>query len=57
MCKEEDSTNSTCFYMYLGAKYMRLPNFLSAWDCTIFWEIPKAYYPLSIFIWDPMASV
>ena len=36
-CKEGDYTNSTLFYMYFGAKYMRMPRF---------WKIPKMYNPL-----------
>ena len=47
-CKEGEYTNSTFFYMYLGAKYMRLPNF---------WKVTKMYNPLAILSWDPMASI
>ena len=36
------------FYMYLGAKYMRIPKL---------WKIPKMYNPLGILSWDPIASI
>ena len=46
--KEGDYTNSTYFYMHLGAKYMRLPNFGTA---------PKMNNPLGQLSWDPMAGL
>ena len=47
-CKEGDYTKRTFFYMYLGAKYMRMPKF---------WKIPKMYNPLGILSCNPMASI
>ena len=36
-CKEGDYTQSTYFYMYLVAKYMRWPNFWKAPKCITVW--------------------
>ena len=47
VCKEGNHTDSTYFYMYSGAEYMRMPSF---------WNFSKVYHPLGILSWDPMAS-
>ena len=39
--------NSTYFYTYLDAKYVRLP---------IFWKTLKMNNPLGLWSWDPLAS-
>ena len=45
--KEGENANSTYFYTYFGAKYVRLP---------ISWKTLKINNPLDLWSWDPLAS-